>query len=352
MHKRKCNWKFQIDSDCANFSGCLFFHRPDLLRSEGIPSVDPHPSPSPLSASPKISTPPGKARYRSKPRHRRASSKGSHTDFPGMLRPLAGALEDTQCLQEPPLHPNPHLHHHPLPNQGPILPLKGREEAVVNCANNLRYFGPAAALRSPQTDHLQRHVSGSSPDLISTAVDADTRKRISSSTLNPVPGATAVSLCPCCQAHPFPGCQHCQENPPASSHPDLHHYSLLSTLEESPTSLVVPSHNPATDREVTKQTEPQEQETSQHTHTLPIALPHTLRPLRKVGSLTPGPLPCFWLKGTVSVDDELVVFGRVEMSHLKRRREKWTVKWSFQGDRGKIKSGRFYNSGSRKIDPF
>lgn len=27
---------------------------------------------------------------------------------------------------------------------------------------------------------------------------------------------------------------------------------------------------------------------------------------------------------------------RVAMSHLKRRRERWTVKWSFHGDRGKI----------------
>lgn len=29
-------------------------------------------------------------------------------------------------------------------------------------------------------------------------------------------------------------------------------------------------------------------------------------------------------------------FYRAAMSHLKRRRERWTVKWSFQGDRGKV----------------
>uniref|UniRef100_A0A7N8WT05 Mitogen-activated protein kinase kinase kinase n=1 Tax=Mastacembelus armatus TaxID=205130 RepID=A0A7N8WT05_9TELE len=168
--------------------------RPDLLRSDGIPSVDPLPSPSPLSASPKVSTPPGKARYRSKPRHRRANSKGSHNEFPGVLKPVTGAPEDTQSLQEQQFH-----HHHYPSSEGPFLPLKGREEAVVNCANNLRYFGPAAALRSPQTDHLQRRVSGSSPDLISTAVDADTRQRTSSTSSNPVPGAGAGSLCPCCQ---------------------------------------------------------------------------------------------------------------------------------------------------------
>ncbi|TMS06355.1 Mitogen-activated protein kinase kinase kinase 13 [Larimichthys crocea] len=96
--------------------------RPDLLRSDGIPSVDPLPSPSPLSASPKVSTPPGKARYRSKPRHRRANSKGSHSEFPGLLKPVAGPLEDTQSLQEQQFH---HHHHHHPPTEGPFLPLKG-----------------------------------------------------------------------------------------------------------------------------------------------------------------------------------------------------------------------------------
>ncbi|CAJ1079222.1 mitogen-activated protein kinase kinase kinase 13 [Xyrichtys novacula] len=252
--------------------------RPDLLRSDGIPSVDPLPSPSPLSASPKVSTPPGKARYRSKPRHRRANSKGSHSEFPGMLKPIAGALEDTQSLQEQQFHH--HHHHHPLP-EGPLLPLKGREEAVVNCANNLRYFGPAAALRSPQTDHLQRRVSESSPDLISTAVDADTRQRTSSTSSNPVPGAG--SLCPCCQAHPFPGCLHCQETPPVTNHPELPHYSLLNTQENTQSSLGVPGKDPSLDGEATKKAEPQEQNTSQHSNTLPTALPRVLRPLRKGG---------------------------------------------------------------------
>lgn len=257
-----------------------------MLRADGIPSIDPLPSPSPLSASPKVSTPPGKARYRSKPRHRRANSKGSHSEFPGLLRPIVGAPEDTQSLQEPQfLH---HHHHHP-PKEGPFLPLKGREEAVVNCANNLRYFGPAAALRSPQTDHLQRRVSGSSPDLISTAVDADTRQQTSSTSSNLVPGAGAGSLCPCCQAHPFPGCLHCQETPPALSHPELPHYSLLNTQEGISSSLGAPSKDPASDGEATKKAEPQAQQASQHTHTLPTALPRILRPLRKVskaGSLT------------------------------------------------------------------
>uniref|UniRef100_A0AAY4ASG8 Mitogen-activated protein kinase kinase kinase n=1 Tax=Denticeps clupeoides TaxID=299321 RepID=A0AAY4ASG8_9TELE len=173
-------------------------HKPDLLRSsEGVPNMEVAPSPSPISGSPKVSTPPGKTRYRSKPRHRRANSKGSHSDFPGVLKSggAGGTTEEQQPLQQ-----HYHHHHHPPP-EGPLLPLQSREDAVANCANNLRYFGPAAALRSPQTDHLQRRVSGSSPDLISTAVDADSRQR---STANANPDASKGSgpgpLCPCCQA--------------------------------------------------------------------------------------------------------------------------------------------------------
>uniref|UniRef100_I3JRC9 Mitogen-activated protein kinase kinase kinase n=1 Tax=Oreochromis niloticus TaxID=8128 RepID=I3JRC9_ORENI len=217
--------------------------RPDLLRSDGIPSVDPLPSPSPLSASPKVSTPPGKARYRSKPRHRRANSKGSHSEFSAVLKPIAGAPEETQSLQEQPIHHHHHHHHHhPPQTEGNFLPLKGREEAVVNCANNLRYFGPAAALRSPQTDHMQRRVSGSSPDLISTAVDADTRQRTSSTGSNPVSGA-----------------------------------------EGTQSSLGAHNKDTVSDGETTKKTETQEQDASQHAHTLPSALPRILRPLRKGG---------------------------------------------------------------------
>lgn len=255
----------------------MFPHRPDLLRSDVIPSLDPLPSPSPLSASPKVSTPPGKTRYRSKPRHRRANSKGSHNEFPAMLIPAAGISEDTQSLQEQPLH-----HHHHPPNEGQFLPLKGRVEAVVNCANNLRYFGPAAALRSPQTDHLQRRVSGSSPDLISTAMDADTRQRTSSTGSNAVTGAGAGSLCPCCQAHPFPGCLNCQETPPTLNQPELPHYSLLNTQESTKPSLSVTNKDNVLDGVDAKKAEPQH--SVQPALTLPSALPRILRPLRKVST--------------------------------------------------------------------
>ncbi|TWW80710.1 Mitogen-activated protein kinase kinase kinase 13 [Takifugu flavidus] len=245
--------------------------RPDLLRSDGIPSVDPLPSPSLLTASPKVSTPPGKARYRSKTRHRRANSKGSHSEFAGVLKPVAGALEGPQSLKD---------HHHHLPTQGPFLPLKGREEAVVNCANNLRYFGPAAALRSPQTDHMQGRVSGSGPDLISTAVSADTRQQTSSASSNPVPGS--ASLCPCCQTHPFPGCLKCQETSPAFERADLPYNSQLPT-EDGTLRLGSTNDDPASGGEATKRPESEEQEAHQQTLPLPTPLPRTLRPLRKGG---------------------------------------------------------------------
>ncbi|XP_034042425.1 mitogen-activated protein kinase kinase kinase 13 [Thalassophryne amazonica] len=236
--------------------------RPDLLRSDGIPSVDSLPS-----LSPKVATPPGRARYRSKPRHRRTGSKGSHNEFPGVLKSGAMAPEDTQSLQD-----HPFLHHHHLPSsEGPDLPLKDREEAVVNCANNLRYFGPAAALRSPHTDHAQRHVSGSSPDLISTTVDAATHQHARCTASNP--------------AQPFPGCLHAQELPPTSSHSDMPHYTLLSTQEGTPSPLGLPSNIPVPNlrREASEKAETQEKEASQYRKHLPTALPHSLRPLRKGG---------------------------------------------------------------------
>uniref|UniRef100_F7B191 Mitogen-activated protein kinase kinase kinase n=1 Tax=Monodelphis domestica TaxID=13616 RepID=F7B191_MONDO len=162
--------------------------RPDLLRSEGIPSTEVAPHGSPVSGSPKISTPGSKGRYRSKPRHRRANSKGSHSDFPPK--------------------PPPHEHH-------PRLNLHGQD--IANCANNLRYFGPAAALRSPLSNHAQRQVSGSSPDLISTAMAADSWKHSE-------PQGGLAGPWACCQADPYDPCLQCQPAPgqprPASSEPE------------------------------------------------------------------------------------------------------------------------------------
>ncbi|TSK92938.1 Mitogen-activated protein kinase kinase kinase 13 [Bagarius yarrelli] len=171
--------------------------RPDLLRSDGISSVEAFPVSSPLSGSPRVSTPPGKARYRSKPRHRRNNSKGSHNDFPGVLKPNANMSEEQQPLQ-PQLN---HNNHHQLPHESPLLPLQRRDN---NSASELRYFGPAAALRSPQTEHLQR----SSPDLINTTLEADARQHAA---IGP------SALCPCCQGRPLPGCLRCQDMLPDCS---------------------------------------------------------------------------------------------------------------------------------------
>ncbi|XP_073701999.1 mitogen-activated protein kinase kinase kinase 13-like [Garra rufa] len=245
--------------------------RPDLLRSDGIPSVEPLPAPSPLSGSPKVSTPPGKTRYRSKPRHRRANSKGSHNDFPGALKTNSAPSEEQQPLQE-----QSYLHHHHPPPEGPLLPVQNRVSAVATCANNLRYFGPAAALRSPQTDHLQRRLSGSSPDLISTAVDADSRHRRSS--IPPSAGSGPGPLCPCCQAHPFPGCMHCQETPAAPSHPELPHYSLLSTCEGTPPA-VKRAMEPTVEGEGTGEKPEQRSQRGSSSS----GLLHSLRPLRTAG---------------------------------------------------------------------
>lgn len=257
---------------------CVFFspHRPDLLRSDGIPNVDPLPSPSPLSASPKVSTPPGKGRYRSKPRHRRANSKGSHNEFAAVLKPVAGPAEGGgPALKEQQLHQ--HRPHPPTP--GPFLPLKGREEAVVNCANNLRYFGPAAALRSPQTDHLQGRVSSSGPDLICAAVDADTRQQTLSTGSNPAPGCG--SLRPCPQAHPFPGCLKCPETSPAFEEAALPYSSQLQTRDGT-LPLGSPGNDPASEREAAERPQREEEEARPQTRPLPAPLPRALRPPRKV----------------------------------------------------------------------
>lgn len=153
--------------------------RPDLLRSEGIPSMEVAPAASPLSGSPKMSTSSSKSRYRSKPRHRRGNSRGSHSDFAAILKnqpaqenspqPTYLHQAQSQCpssqqqYQQPP--PATSQSHHPRLN------MHGQD--IATCANNLRYFGPAAALRSPLSNHAQRQMPGSSPDLISTAMAAD-----------------------------------------------------------------------------------------------------------------------------------------------------------------------------------
>ncbi|KAI5618626.1 mitogen-activated protein kinase kinase kinase 13 isoform X2, partial [Silurus asotus] len=220
--------------------------RPDLLRSDGISSVEAFPVSSPLSGSPRVSTPPGKARYRSKPRHRRTNSKGSHNEFPGVLKPNVNMTEEQQPLQPQQYHNNHHNHHHAhhLPPDSPLLPLQRRDIVAASCANELRYFGPAAALRSPHTEHLQR----SSPDLINTTLEADARQHVA---LGP------ATLCPCCQGHPLPGCLRCNDMLPDCS--------LVSTRE-------------GPDREVVEG-----QQKPEHGSSPQNSLPRSLKALSKAG---------------------------------------------------------------------
>ncbi|XP_061321233.1 mitogen-activated protein kinase kinase kinase 13 isoform X2 [Pezoporus flaviventris] len=179
--------------------------RPDLLKSEGIPSTEAASNGSPVSGSPKMSTLSGKSRYRSKPRHRRGNSKGSYNDFAGILK--------NQPVQDdappPPLH-NP-SHHSSLPQQpghshphGHHSRLHAHGQDIANCANNLRYFGPAAALRSPLSNHAQRRMSGSSPDLISAAMEADCRRNLESN-------ESKADHWECCKTDPYHSCLECRE---------------------------------------------------------------------------------------------------------------------------------------------
>ncbi|XP_061210442.1 mitogen-activated protein kinase kinase kinase 13 isoform X1 [Neopsephotus bourkii] len=179
--------------------------RPDLLKSEGIPSTEAASNGSPVSGSPKMSTLSGKSRYRSKPRHRRGNSKGSYNDFAGILK--------NQPVQDDAPPPPPHnpSHHSGLPQQpghshphGHHSRLHAHGQDIANCANNLRYFGPAAALRSPLSNHAQRRMSGSSPDLISAAMEADCRRNLESK-------ESKADHWECCKTDPYNSCLECRE---------------------------------------------------------------------------------------------------------------------------------------------
>ncbi|XP_054441045.1 mitogen-activated protein kinase kinase kinase 13 isoform X3 [Pteronotus mesoamericanus] len=216
--------------------------RPDLLRSEGIPSLEVAPTASPLSGSPKMSTSSSKSRYRSKPRHRRGNSRGSHSDFAAILK--------NQPAQEHSAHPA-HLHQaqsqypslqqqyqQPPPaisqSHHPRLNMHGQD--IATCANNLRYFGPAAALRSPLSNHAQRQMPGSSPDLISTAMAADCWR-------GPEPGQGQAGPWGCCQTDPCDPCAQCRpehcgssDGPfaePAGRSPDLFKSPAHTLLSEN-----------------------------------------------------------------------------------------------------------------------
>uniref|UniRef100_A0A8I5N161 Mitogen-activated protein kinase kinase kinase n=1 Tax=Papio anubis TaxID=9555 RepID=A0A8I5N161_PAPAN len=265
--------------------------RPDLLRSEGIPSTEVAPTASPLSVSPKMSTSSSKSRYRSKPRHRRGNSRGSHSDFAAILK--------NQPAQENSPHPAylhqaqsqyPSLHHHnslqqqyqqppPAMSQShhPRLNMHGQD--IATCANNLRYFGPAAALRSPLSNHAQRQLPGSSPDLISTAMAADCWR-------SSEPDKGQAGPWGCCQADPYDPCLQCRPEQYGSL--DI---PSAEPVGRSPDLSKSPAHNPLLENAQSSEKMEENEfsgcrsESSLGTSHLvtPPTLPRKTRPLQKSG---------------------------------------------------------------------
>lgn len=255
--------------------------RPDLLRSEGIPSTEVAPAASPLSGSPKMSTSSSKSRYRSKPRHRRGNSRGSHSDFAAILKnqpaqensPQSTSLHQTQSqypsLQQQYQHPPPATSqsHHPRLN------MHGQD--IATCTNNLRYFGPAAALRSPLSNHAQRQMPDSSPDLISTAMAADCWR-------SSEPDKGQAGPWDCCQADPYDPCRQCRpeqcgslDGPsaePAGRSPDLFKSPAHNLLSEN-----------AQASEKMEENEFNGSSLGVPHHITPPVLPRKTRPLQKSG---------------------------------------------------------------------
>ncbi|XP_020726336.2 mitogen-activated protein kinase kinase kinase 13 [Odocoileus virginianus] len=265
--------------------------RPDLLRSEGIPSVEVAPTASPLSGSPKLSSSSSKSRYRSKPRHRRGNSRGSHSDFAAILKNQP-SQEDSphpaSLHQAEPQYPSPQ-HHNPLQQQyqqpppavsqshHPRLNMHGQD--IATCANNLRYFGPAAALRSPLSNHAQRQMPGSSPDLISTAMAADCWR-------SSEPDKGQAGPWGCCQADPYDPCLQCR--------PEQHGSLAVPSAEpvgRSPNLFKPPAHNPLSENaQGSKKMEENEfsgcrsaSSLGASHHITPPVLPRKTRPLQKSG---------------------------------------------------------------------
>ncbi|XP_006733454.1 mitogen-activated protein kinase kinase kinase 13 [Leptonychotes weddellii] len=265
--------------------------RPDLLRSEGIPSVEVAPAASPLSGSPKMSTSSSKSRYRSKPRHRRGNSRGSHGDFAGILKnqpAQENSLHPTYVHHTPSQYSSPH-HHHPPQRQyqqappavsqshHPRLNMHGQD--IATCANNLRYFGPAAALRSPLSNHAQRQMPGSSPDLISTAMAADCWR-------SSEPDEGPAGPWGCCQAEPYEPCLQCR--PEQCGSLDI---PSAEPVGRSPDLFKSPAHNPLSeDAQGSEEMEENEFKGCRSAsslgiphHITPPMLPRNTRPLQKSG---------------------------------------------------------------------
>ncbi|XP_043450619.1 mitogen-activated protein kinase kinase kinase 13 isoform X2 [Prionailurus bengalensis] len=265
--------------------------RPDLLRSEGIPSMEVAPAASPLSGSPKMSTSSSKSRYRSKPRHRRGNSRGSHSDFAAILKnqPVQeNSPHPSYVHQAQSQHPSSH-HHNPLQQQyqqcPPAVPqshhprLNMHGQDIATCANNLRYFGPAAALRSPLSNHAQRQMPGSSPDLISTAMAADCWR-------SSEPDEGPAGPWGCCQADPYDPCLQCR--PERCGSLDI---PSAEPVGRRPDLFKSPAHNPLSENaQGSEKMEENEFKGCRSAsslgiphHVTPPVLPRNTRPLQKSG---------------------------------------------------------------------
>ncbi|XP_058586703.1 mitogen-activated protein kinase kinase kinase 13 isoform X1 [Neofelis nebulosa] len=265
--------------------------RPDLLRSEGIPSMEVAPAASPLSGSPKMSTSSSKSRYRSKPRHRRGNSRGSHSDFAAILKnqPVQeNSPHPTYVHQAQSQYPSSH-HHNPLQQQyqqcPPAVPqshhprLNMHGQDIATCANNLRYFGPAAALRSPLSNHAQRQMPGSSPDLISTAMAADCWR-------SSEPDEGPAGPWGCCQADPYDPCLQCR--PERCGSLDI---PSAEPVGRRPDLFKSPAHNPLSENaQGSEKMEENEFKGCRSAsslgiphHVTPAVLPRNTRPLQKSG---------------------------------------------------------------------
>lgn len=125
-------------------SALCLSHRPDILKSEVIlPKLDSSMTQVTIPSCPnKSSTSPGRSR-RGKPRHRKAG-KGSSGDLAGLKAALSSSCRDTSS---------------PVTSSPPAK----------------QHLAPTVALRGLQHDLLLKKMSSSSPDLISTTMEAEGR---------------------------------------------------------------------------------------------------------------------------------------------------------------------------------
>nr|XP_033794423.1 mitogen-activated protein kinase kinase kinase 12 isoform X2 [Geotrypetes seraphini] len=125
--------------------------RPDILKSEVLlPKLESSMAQVTIPVCQKGSTSPGRTR-RGKPRYRKANTKGSYGDLVALK-----ATVGQENLQQ---------------SQG-----QSCKEVPCSLNQGIKHVEPCRALRELHHDLLLRKMSSSSPDLISTAMEVDTKK--------------------------------------------------------------------------------------------------------------------------------------------------------------------------------